>query len=162
MQPFYTTLTFWISVLVWLATLGGHYANLIPAPYGLVIANGVAIIYASVRCLQKRQAGVAWKGIFFTSEFVVTALTVLTNFLESLKALPVMTPKALTIISGIIAAMVTLLHTLSSDSARSGGANEGQFEKTPPSFLSIVTTPNKNVVGEVSGEDVTKPFVPKK
>jgi hypothetical protein len=113
MKPFWRTYTFWIVVLLWLATLGGHYASLIPSPYGLVVANAVAIIYAAVRCMQKRVIGIPWKGIFFTSEFIVSALTVIINFLESLTKIPALSPGVLAGISTSMVLFVSLLHSLS-------------------------------------------------
>lgn len=113
MTPFWKTYTFWIAVCLWLATVGGHYANVIPAPYGLVVANAVAIIYAVVRCLQKRVIGIPWKGIFFTSEFIVSALTVIINFLESLTKIPALSPGVLGGISTSTVLLVSLLHSLS-------------------------------------------------
>ena len=113
MQAFYRTWTFWIAACSWLALVGGHYATVLPAPYGLVLANAVAIVYAATRCLQKRQAGVPWKGIFFTSEFAVTSATVVMNFLDAVSKIPALPPKALGAISGAIVTLGALLHTLS-------------------------------------------------
>jgi len=116
MTPFWKTYTFWAAVGLWLATLGGHYADVIPSPYGLVVANAVAIIYAVVRCMQKRAWGISWKGIFFTSEFIVSALTVIVNFLESLSQIPALSPGVLAGISTTTVLLVSLLHSLSGKS----------------------------------------------
>jgi hypothetical protein len=112
MKPFWKTYTFWISVCAWLISMGGQYSEAIPSPYGLVAANLVAVVYATMRCLQKRQAGIPWKGIFFTSEFIGSSATVLANFFESLKNLPTLSPKALAIVSAIVVGLGSLLHTL--------------------------------------------------
>lgn len=114
MTVFFRTWTFWIAVLTWLVLMGGHYATILPPPYGLVLANAVAIVYGLLRCLQKRRAGIPWKGILFTSEFGVAGVTVLMNFLESLSKLPSLPPKVLAGISGGVVALGSLLHTLSS------------------------------------------------
>lgn len=111
MKSFWKTYTFWISLGTWLVSMGGQYAEVIPSPYGLVVGNAVALVYAAMRCLQKRQAGIPWKGIFFTSEFLVTGATVLINFLESLKNLPAMSPRALALVSAAIVGLGSLLHT---------------------------------------------------
>jgi hypothetical protein len=121
MKPFWKTLTFWISAVTWLGLVGGHYAGLTPPPWGLVMANIVAMIYATLRCLQKRNSGLPWKSIFLTSEFAVTVCTVLVNFLESLTQLPVMSSRALAVISAAISGLVWLLHTLN------GTTKPGQF-----------------------------------
>lgn len=114
MIAFFRTWTFWIAVCTWLVLMGGHYATILPPPYGLVLANAVALVYGVLRCLQKRRAGIPWKGILFTSEFGVTAATVGMNFLESLSKLPSLPPKALAGISGGVMVLGSLLHTLSS------------------------------------------------
>ena len=113
MAPFWKTYTFWISVCAWLVSMGGQYAEVIPSPYGLVAGNAVAIVYAVMRCLQKRQAGIPWKGIFFTSEFVVTSLTVASNLLESIKQIPALPPRLLGLASFAIVGIAAILHTLS-------------------------------------------------
>jgi hypothetical protein len=112
LAPFWKSFTFWIAMGLWAVTVGGHYAQVIPPPYGLLVGNAVAAGYAILRCLQKRAAGVPWKGIVATSEFMITVITVLVNTLESLSALPAMSPKALAGISAGIAILVSLLHTL--------------------------------------------------
>lgn len=112
MTPFWKTLTFWISACSWFVVIGGHYVGAIPAPYGLVASNFIAVIYAVLRCLQKRQAGIPWKAILFTSEFAVTTLTVLVDQLESIKQIPSLPPKVLGIVSGGIAGLLFLLHAL--------------------------------------------------
>jgi hypothetical protein len=112
MKSFWKTYTFWISVCAWLVSMGGQYSEAIPSPYGLVAANVVALVYAVMRCLQKRQAGIPWKGIFFTSEFLGTGATVLINLLESLKNIPALSPKILASISVTIVGLGSLLHTL--------------------------------------------------
>jgi hypothetical protein len=121
MKPFWKTLTFWISASTWLVLVGGHYAGITPPPYGLVLANVVAVIYATLRCLQKRNTGIPWKSIFLTSEFSGTACTVLVNLLESLMKLPVMSSRALAIISGIISGLLWILHSIN------GSVKPGQF-----------------------------------
>ena len=119
MKPFWKTYTFWISVCAWLISMGGQYTDEIPSPYGLVAANVVALVYAVMRCLQKRQAGIPWKGIFYTSEFLGTGATVLINLLESLKNIPALSPKVLAFISVTIVGLGSLLHTFSG--AKGGG-----------------------------------------
>jgi hypothetical protein len=114
MTAFFRTWTFWIAVCTWLILVGGHYAAIVPHPYGLVLANGVAIVYGVLRTIRKRQAGIPWKGVLFTSEFSVTAATVLMNFLESLSKIPSLSPKVLAGISASVVALGSLLHTLSS------------------------------------------------
>lgn len=114
MATFFHTWTFWIALCSWAALIGGHYAAVVPPPYGLVLANVVAMVYATMRCLQKRKAGVPWKGILMTSEFAFTAVTVLMNFFESLTKIPSLPPHTLASISGVVVALGALLHTLSS------------------------------------------------
>jgi hypothetical protein len=92
--------------------MGGHYAAVLPPPYGLILANAVALIYGLLRCLQKRQAGTPWKGILFTSELWVTSATVVMNLLEALSKLPSLSPKALAVISGGVVALGSLLRAL--------------------------------------------------
>jgi hypothetical protein len=114
MPVFFRTWTFWIAICAWGIAVGAHYAAVVPPPYGLVLANAVAMAYATVRCLQKRKAGIPWKGIVMTSEFALTTVTVVMNFLESLTKIPSLPPKTLTAISGVTVALGALLHTLSS------------------------------------------------
>jgi hypothetical protein len=135
MKPFWKTLTFWISILTWLVLIGGHYAGLTPPPYGLVLANVVAVVYAGLRCLQKRKAGISWKSIFFTSEFGITASTVLVNLLESLTTLPVMTPKLLGVVSAAISVLLFILHNLN------GSVKPGQFGIPYDPSDNVVTKP---------------------
>lgn len=111
--PFWKTLTFWISLGVWFVALGGHYVGEIPAPYGIVAANVVALVYAVLRCLVKRKNGLPWKGILTTSEFAVTSATVFLNLLDSLAQVPAMPPKVLVGISAAAGFMATVLHHLS-------------------------------------------------
>jgi hypothetical protein len=120
MKSFWKTYTFWISVCAWLITMGGQYSGAIPAPYGLIVGNTVAVVYTVMRCLQKRQAGIPWKGIFFTSEFLGTGATVLVNLLESIKDVPSLSPRVLAILSVTIVGLGSLLHTLGGTSAASG------------------------------------------
>jgi hypothetical protein len=155
MLVFYRTKTFWIAVCSWLVLMGGHYAAVVPAPYGLVLGNAVALVYGAMRCLQKRQAGIPWKGILFTSEFAITSATVLMNFLDSLAAIPSMPPKALAGISAAVVALSSLLHTLS------GG------KTTLPSVSAIMhKLADDNLAGTVADsanqKDNTKPGVPTK
>ncbi len=112
LMPFWKTFGFWITVGLWICFMGGHYASIMPSPYGLLAANVVAVVYAIVRCLRKRAAGLSWKGMLYTSEFAVSGLTVLINLLESLAEIPSMPPKALTGISAGVAFMVAVLHGL--------------------------------------------------
>ena len=135
MRPFWKTLTFWISASTWIALVGGHYAGLTPPPYGLVLANAVAVVYAVLRCLQKRKVGVPWKSIFFTSELAVAACTVLVNLLESLTALPVMMPRLLVLVSSAISGLLIILHNLN------GSVKPGQFGVPYDSSDNIVTKP---------------------
>jgi hypothetical protein len=135
MKPFWKTLTFWISAVAWLAFVGGHYAGLTPPPYGLVFANAVAVLYAALRCLQKRKQGISWKSIFATSEFVGTACTVLVNLLESLTKLPVMSPKILGILSAAISGLLWILHTLN------GSVKPSQFGVPYEASIEAVTKP---------------------
>jgi hypothetical protein len=118
--PFWETLSFWITVCTWTIVVCGHYVGAIPEPYGLVVANIVAVIYTVLRCLEKRQAGVPWKGIISTSEFTITSLTVISNLLESLKQLPALSPRMLGFISMGIAAIAAVLHSLSGKKPPSG------------------------------------------
>ena len=113
MLPFWKTLTFWISAGSWLTVLGGHYAGTIPSPYGLVLGNVVVLAYATTRCLQKRQAGLAWKSILATSEFAGTTLTMVANLLDALAQIPSLPPKILVVITGASGFILTVLHHLS-------------------------------------------------
>ena len=117
MKPFWRTRLFWISVCSWIVTMGGHYAGVVPTPYGLVLANIVVIVYATFRCLQKRQAGIPWQGILFTSEFIGTIITMLINLLEALSQIPAMPPKVLVGITAAIGFLATTLHHLSGSKA---------------------------------------------
>ena len=117
MKPFWRTRLFWISVCSWIVTMGGHYVGVVPSPYGLVLANAVTIVYATLRCLQKRQAGVPWQGILFTSEFVGTTITMLINLLEALSQIPAMPPKILVGVTALIGFLATVLHHLSGSKA---------------------------------------------
>jgi len=150
---YFRTWTFWIAVCTWLIFMGGHYAAIVPPPYGLVLANAVALVYGILRCLQKRKAGIPWKGILFTSEFVVTSVTVLMNFLESLTALPAMPPKVLAVLSASIVALGSLLHTLS-----------GTKKDLPPVAEIMDSLAKDNLSGAVSDQssprEDTKPRVP--
>jgi hypothetical protein len=112
MLPFWKTLTFWISACSWLAVLGGHYSGVIPSPYGLVLGNVAVLVYALMRCLQKRQAGLAWKSILATSEFVGTALTMTANLLDSVSQIPSLPPKVLVVITGASGLIITILNRL--------------------------------------------------
>jgi hypothetical protein len=155
MTAFFRTWTFWIAVCTWLVLMAGHYATIVPPPYGLVLANLVALVYGTLRCLQKRQAGLPWKGILFTSEFGVTSATVLMNLLESLTKLPSLPPKALAVISGGVVALGSLLHTLSSTNTR----------KVLPPVSEILTSLSKDnlssgVPDKATSHDET-PGVPK-
>jgi hypothetical protein len=117
MTPFWKTLTFWISACSWIVVMGGHYVGTIPAPYGLVVSNAIAVVYTVLRCLQKRQAGIPWKAIVYTSEFAVTALTVLVNQLDAIKQIPSLPPNVLAIVSGGIAGLMFFLHALAGQGA---------------------------------------------
>jgi hypothetical protein len=120
MKPFWKTLTFWISVCTWATVMGGQYVGAIPSPYGLVVANFIAVLYAILRYLRKRQAGIPWKAIVFTSEFTVTGLTVLVNQLDAIKQIPSLPPWVLGGISGSIALFLVVLHTLGGTPKPSG------------------------------------------
>jgi hypothetical protein len=146
-KPFWKTLTFWISAITWLGLVGGHYAGLTPPPYGLVCANVVAVLYAVLRCLQKRKLGIAWKSIFFTSEFSVTTCTVLVNLLESLTELPVVSPRVLVIISTAISGLLWVLHNLNGS--------------TKPSQFGVPYVPSADVITKVEGHGA-QPTVTKK
>lgn len=136
MKPFWKTLTFWISAIAWLALMGGHYAGMTPPPYGLVLANGVAVLYAVLRCLQKRKIGITWKSIFLTSEFAGTTCTVLVNLFESLMKLPVLSPKLLGALSAAISGLLWILHILN------GAVKPGQFGiPWQPASETVVTKP---------------------
>lgn len=111
MTPFWKTLAFWISACAWLASVGGHYAKVVPPPCGLFAADGVAVAYAVLRCLRKRQSGATWKGILYTSEFAMTVLTLFINFAESLTKVPSLSPRALQVASGVLVLLVSALHT---------------------------------------------------
>ena len=159
MAPFWKTYTFWISACAWLVSMGGQYAELVPSPYGLVAGNAVAIVYAVMRCLQKRSAGIPWKGILFTSEFLVTGATVLINFLESLKNIPSLSPRVLAVVSASVVGLGSLLHTLGgsklpppptfSAALRSIGEGEGS---------AVVASPASEAVTKVDkAEDVRSP-----
>ena len=113
MLPFWKTLTFWISACSWLAALGGHYVGAIPSPYGLVLGNVVVLVYATMRCLQKRQAGLAWKSILATSEFLGTSVTMILNLLDAVSQIPSLPPKVLVGITAASGLLVTVLHHLS-------------------------------------------------
>jgi len=113
MTPFWKTLTFWISACSWFVVLGGHYAGVIPSPYGLVLSNVVVLIYGLMRCLQKRQAGTPWKGILFTSEFVGTSATMVANLLDAAREIPSLPPKLLVGLAAASGLLVTILHQLS-------------------------------------------------
>jgi len=143
MKPFWKTYTFWISICAWLISMGGQYAEVIPSPYGLIVGNTVAVVYAVMRCLQKRQAGIPWKGIFFTSEFVGTGATVLINLLESLKNIPALSPKVLAIISVSIVGLGSLLHTFGG--TKPAPALEDGAPTVPAS--EAITTVDKPVAG---------------
>jgi hypothetical protein len=111
--PFWKTFTFWISLGAWFVTVGGHYASVIPDPYGVIAANVVALVYAILRCLTKRKEGLPWKGILSTSEFTVTSATVAFNLVNSLAQIPAMPPKVLVGLSALSGLLVTVLHHLS-------------------------------------------------
>ena len=113
MKPFWKTRIFWILATAWLAATGAHYAGLVPAPYGLVVANLAAVAYAVARCLAKRQAGVPWRGILSTSELTVTSLTVVVNLSSSLAEVPGLPPKVLVGLSAFAGLATTVLHQLS-------------------------------------------------
>lgn len=117
MLPFWKTLTFWISACSWFIVVGGHYTGVVPSPYGLVLGNVVVLVYAVMRCLQKRQAGQPWKGILFTSEFVGTSATMLANLLDALREIPSLPPRVLVGITAASGLLVTILHHLSGASA---------------------------------------------
>jgi hypothetical protein len=153
MKTFFRSWTFWIAVCTWLVAMGGHYAALVPAPYGLVLANGVAIVYAVLRCLTKRKAGIPWKGILLTSEFGVTAATVLMNFLEALSKIPTMSPKALAGISAAILGLGSVLHTLSSVKPTSPDS---------PKKSEVITLPNVAAIRDLLTEDNLAAGVPDK
>jgi multisubunit Na+/H+ antiporter MnhB subunit len=152
MTAFFRTWTFWIALGSWAVLVGGHYAAIVPSPYGLVLANVVAMIYATTRCLQKRKAGIPWKGILLTSEFAFSAMTVLINFCESLTKLPGLSPRALAAISALVVGLGSLMHTLSSsknalpavetiinDLAKNNPATS--IDGAPSKVLTEVTTP---------------------
>ncbi|MGD0094832.1 MAG: lysylphosphatidylglycerol synthase domain-containing protein [Planctomycetota bacterium] len=117
---------------------------------GYVLANVVAMVYATMRCLQKRKAGVPWKGILMTSEFAFTAVTVLMNFFESLTKIPSLPPHTLASISGVVVALGALLHTLSStknalptvETIIDNLAKNNPANAVPDKVLREITTPH--------------------
>jgi hypothetical protein len=151
MKAFFRSWTFWIAICAWFVFMGGHYATVVPAPYGLVLANGVAIVYAVMRCLTKRREGIPWKGIVLTSEFGVTAATVLMNFLEAVSKIPALSPKVLAAISAAIVGLGSVLHTLSS-SKPANPANKSE----------AITLPNVEAIRDLLSEDNLAKGVPDK
>jgi len=117
MLPFWKTLTFWISDCSWFTVLGGHYIGAIPSPYGLVLGNVVVLVYATMRCLQKRQAGLAWKSILATSELFATFLTMVANLLDAVSQIPSLPPRVLVGITGASSLVVVVLHHLAGGKA---------------------------------------------
>jgi len=170
MAPFWNTYTFWSSACALLVSMGGQYAELVPSPYGLVAGNAVAIVYAVMRCLQKRSAGIPWKGILFTSEFLVTGATVLINFLESLKNIPSLSPRVLAIVSASIVGLGSLLHTLGGAKTSPGASGGGGLPYTKEDLRrlmgdgsAVVASPASEAVTKVDrAEDVRSPSQAKK
>jgi hypothetical protein len=111
--PFWKTYAFWILALGWLAAMGTHFADANPGPWALVIANGVAVLYAAIRCVQKRAEGATWKAIVHTSEFVGVVLTLTANLLESVSQLPGLGRTAVGIMSGAVVVLMGILRSIS-------------------------------------------------
>lgn len=163
--PFWKTFTFWISLCAWFVTVGGHYASVIPDPYGIIAANVVALVYAILRCLTKRKEGLPWKGILSTSEFTVTSATVAFNLVDSLAQIPAMPPKVLVGLSALSGLLVTVLHHLSGGnsfeskfgSQTLGSQTLGSQTLSNADFLKIAQaslTPHEEIVKSGSKEAV--------
>ena len=153
--PFWKTFTFWISLGAWFVTVGGHYASVIPDPYGVIAANVVALVYAILRCLTKRKEGLPWKGILSTSEFTVTSATVAFNLVNSLAQIPAMPPKVLVGLSALSGLLVTVLHHLSG--GNSFESKVGSQTLSNADFLKIAQaslTPHEEIVKSGSKEAV--------
>ena len=163
MLPFWKTTTFWISACSWFVAVGGHYSGAVPSPYGLVLGNVVVLVYALMRCLQKRKAGMPWKGILFTSEFVGTSATMMLNLLDALKEIPALPPKILVGITAASGLLVTVLHHLSGTDVPQGSFSVFPHERK---FGDVLSPPcYKKPLAELgaptaaSSEAVTEPVL---
>jgi len=115
----------------------------ITGPGALVVANVVVIMYATVRCLQKRAAGTPWGAIFHSTEFLGMAGTLIVNLMESVSKLPSIPPSILHGLSIGIALIVTILHTL---------ANPPVVPPLSSSITAALPTKQVLVVGGVNSE----------